>query len=337
MKLEYKFNENLLELSQNKTDIKEAINEWYKLSFGKNKIIKAINETKDECSKCICSHIIYKSIKLYNINTGHMILSGKGCYKHFKFNIENKIKCPNKLKEYINEINLGYDEITSPIDYSNNIKNKINEMLEIQFDMIQKKKSIKEQIDGYEELLDGMNFLVNTLKFNSLVNFMNSIKQEIDILKKEEEERINKEEEEEEKRIIQERVKQKERIEKEKKEAEEKERIEKEKREAEEKERIEKEAEEKKRIEKEAEEKERIEKEAEEKERIEKESEEKKHIEKEKREAEEIERIKMGEELIYKYHNNNSYKEQIIKKSGCVPDNDILLLKCCLYYEKFYK
>ena len=313
MKLEYKFNENLLELSQNKTDIKEAINEWYKLSFGKNKIIKAINETKDECSKCICSHIIYKSIKLYNINTGHMILSGKGCYKHFKFNIENKIKCPNKLKEYINEINLGYDEITSPIDYSNNIKNKINEMLEIQFDMIQKKKSIKEQIDGYEELLDGMNFLVNTLKFNSLVNFMNSIKQEIDILKKEEEERINKKEEEE------------------------KERIEKEKREAEEKERIEKEAEEKKRIEKEAEEKERIEKEAEEKERIEKESEEKKHIEKEKREAEEIERIKMGEELIYKYHNNNSYKEQIIKKSGCVPDNDILLLKCCLYYEKFYK
>ena len=315
MKLEYKFNENLLELSQNKTDIKEAINEWYKLSFGKNKIIKAIsnitiNETKDECSKCICSHIIYKSIKLYNINTGHMILSGRGCYKNFEFNVENKIECPNKLKEYINEINLGYDEITSPIDYSNNIKNKINEMLEIEFDMIQKKKSIKEQIDGYEELLDGMNFLVNTLKFNSLVNFMNSVKQEIDILKKEEEE----------KRIIQERVKQKERIEKEKKEAEEKERIEKEKREAEEKERIEKEA-----------------KQAEEKKRIEKEAEEKKHIEKEKREAEEIERIKMGEELIYKYHNNNSYKEQIIKKSGCVPDNDILLLKCCLYYEKFYK
>jgi len=215
---EYKFNKNLLDLSQNKTDINEAIKEWTRLDVlfnkqqkkkcEKNSIISKLSKKQDckEKQKCICQRNIKGFILLVNETTDKQIYSGTTCILRFGFPKKERNSFVDKMFN-----DLGYTSI-DPKNYSKNINDEISEYIKNFCENIidNNNISVKEKIIECEKVLVDIKFLVKFFKNikDTLVFIENVIlslkaieetrvkrEQEL-IIKKAEEERLQKEEDE---------------------------------------------------------------------------------------------------------------------------------------------
>jgi hypothetical protein len=133
----FKFNEHLFEVSENKTDIKEALKEW--------EIVLAEKRFQRD-RQCICQHLIKDSIYFFNKKTHKLIVCGTACSK--KFNMGKKEMKDDMMKEslllMIEELQkedkeLRYEKITSMDEYLERVKYHLTSIIDIKYNEIKGK------------------------------------------------------------------------------------------------------------------------------------------------------------------------------------------------------
>ena len=167
----YKFNENLLKASSNKTDVEQAKEEW-------RLIIKKTEPTNDNL--CICQRKVKHINYLYNIKTQHTIICGSKCCKTFNFGTK---QLNNTKLSYILMSNLErgeYENIDNILVYSNTIKEQL-----IKIYLLNYKQKINNMFK-LEELLDEIKEIIAEYNIDYLQDIQNTISKTIQQLNKEE-------------------------------------------------------------------------------------------------------------------------------------------------------
>lgn len=95
-----KFKENILNVSDNKTSIEQAVLEWI--------LIRNYKDSRQETT-CICQRKIKNIYYLYNKKNGKTIAVGETCYTKFK---EQEKKLPTRITNIIKNAKSKYEDIT---------------------------------------------------------------------------------------------------------------------------------------------------------------------------------------------------------------------------------
>lgn len=150
----YKFNNNLLKLSEEKTDIKQALKEWKCL----NTDLQSVNP-----QICICQHNIKKEINTFiNLKNNNTIFIGSKCYEKFEFKFERtgSDRVGKILQKHIQDYLKGeYTLISNLADYVEKVFYIILNDFKIQY------KNYKHSINGLKQLLHIINLTIEEYQF----------------------------------------------------------------------------------------------------------------------------------------------------------------------------
>jgi len=153
----YKFNNNLLKLSEEKTDIKQALKEWKCL----NTDLQSVNP-----QICICQHNIKKEINTFiNLKNNNTIFIGSKCYEKFEFKFERtgSDRVGKILQKHIQDYLKGeYTIISNFKDYVEKVFYIILNDFKIQY------KNYKHSINGLKQLLHIINLTIEEYQFLKL-------------------------------------------------------------------------------------------------------------------------------------------------------------------------
>jgi len=144
---QYKFDNNLIELSKNKT-IDLARLEW-------RFIVK--QELEEPYGVCICQHKIKYASYMFNIYTKHIIMVGTGCSKKLK--IQMRVLNNRILNIIINDIIGEYKLIDNLFEYAEDVKNRLIKFITQQINISNSTMLLNILRDEVKSLIDDYNLL----------------------------------------------------------------------------------------------------------------------------------------------------------------------------------
>jgi len=165
----YKFNNNLLKLSNDK-NIDNALMEWQYICN---------DEKTDQFGLCICQHKIKNIYFMYNKITKNTISVGIDCYKKFGFNKNNKINNYILKSVYKKFLKKGeYEFIDNIINYVKNIEKELIKCIIRKYKKICQLYTDFIKIYKLKNLISTIDNLINEYDIEYLVNIYNKIKKE---------------------------------------------------------------------------------------------------------------------------------------------------------------
>ena len=166
-KPKYKFDENLLKLSQSE-DLQIAKKEWREI-YREKRI--------DNSGVCICQHTLKNIIYMYNIFTKYTIIVGTGCCKKFNLQV---IRVDNNILKVVISTMLKkgeYKLIDNILEYTNTIQSQLTQYIETYY------HDNKSNLEKLKKLNNDIKNLINEYDLKYLKHIYDKITDQIKKLK----------------------------------------------------------------------------------------------------------------------------------------------------------